>query len=128
MENIVKGKFSKNCIRIIKGSVISFIITLILLFIFACLLTYTNVQESIIQPVIIIVSAISVLIGSSISTLKIRKKGLLNGAFIGLFYIASIYILSSITGSGFSFSIASIIMVIASIAAGMLGGIIGVNL
>ena len=128
MENLAKTEFSQNCMRILKGSIISFIVTLILLFIFAALLTYTNLQESIIKPIVMIVSAISLLIGSSISTFKIKKKGLLNGALIGIIYIGSVYLLSSITGSGFNLNIGSVILMIASIGAGMLGGIIGVNL
>ena len=60
--------------------------------------------------------------------LKIKKNGLLNGAFVGIIYIATIYIISSLTGSGFSCNINTIIMIVSSIIAGMLGGIIGVNL
>ena len=128
MENLQKTEFSKNCIRIAKGSVISIGITLILLFIFALLLTYTNMQESIINSVVIIISAVSVLIGSSISTIKIKKNGLLNGGLVGIIYILSIYILSSITETDFNLNLSATIMLITSIVAGMLGGIIGINL
>ena len=122
-----ESDFTKNCKRIVKGSIISLIITLILLFAFACVLTYTNLQENVIKPVIIIISVISILIGSSISTMKLSKNGLLNGGIIGFTYIMSIYILSSITGTGFSLNIGSIIMILITIASGMIGGIIGVN-
>ncbi len=128
MENIDKKEISANLIRIVKGSIVAMILTLILLLIFAILLTYTNLQENIIHPVIIVISAISILVGSSISTLKIKKNGLFNGALVGMIYILTIYLLSSLTGSGFSCHINSIIMMVAGIVAGMLGGIIGVNL
>lgn len=128
MENLDKNEISANLIRVVKGSITAIIITLILLFIFAALLTYTKLQENIISPVVIIVSAISILIGSSISTLKIKKNGLLNGALVGIIYIITIYLISSITGSGFACNINTIIMMMASIIAGMLGGVIGVNL
>lgn len=128
MENLDKNELSSNLIRIIKGSITAIIITLILLFIFAILLTYTKLQENIISPVVIVVTAISILIGSSISTLKIKKNGLLNGALVGIIYIVTIYLISSLTGSGFNCNINTIIMIVSSIIAGMLGGIIGVNL
>ena len=128
MENVEKNELSKNLIRIGKGSIVSIITSLILLFIFALILTFTNISESTINPVIIVISGISILLGSSISTLKIRKNGLLNGGLVGLIYILTIYLLSSLTGSGFNINIYSIIMSIVSIIAGMLGGIIGVNL
>ena len=128
MDNLEKKEAKENLIRIIKGSGVALGITLLLLFIFAVLLTYTNIAESVIKPVIIIVTAISILIGSSLSTLKIKKNGLLNGAIVGFIYIFSLYIISSITGSGFNLNIISIVMIAASVAAGMVGGIIGVNL
>ena len=128
MDNLDKKEAKENLIRIIKGSGVALGITLLLLFIFAVLLTYTNIAESVIKPVIIIVTAISILIGSSLSTLKIKKNGLLNGAIVGFIYIFSLYIISSITGSGFNLNIISIVMLVASVVAGMVGGIIGVNL
>ena len=128
MENINESEFSKNIIRILKGSITAIILTLILLLIFAILLTFTSIPESTINPVIITITAISILIGSSISTLRIKKNGLLNGFFVGLIYIATIYLISSITGTGFSINLYSIIMIVLSILAGMIGGIIGVNI
>ncbi len=123
-----KSEFSKNTMRIVKGSVMAIIVSLILLVIFALLLTYTSIQENTIAPVIIIISAISILLGSSISTLKIKKNGLLNGGLVGFTYIITMYLLSSITGSGFSINVYSIIMMSVCIITGMIGGIIGVNL
>lgn len=128
MDNLDKNETKENLIRIVKGSGIALGITILSLFIFAILLTYTNIQESTMTPVVIIITAVSILIGSSLSTLKIKKNGLLNGALVGMIYILSIYFISSITGSGFSLNIMSVIMFGSSIIAGMIGGIIGVNL
>ena len=128
MENIEKSEWIQNMIRVIKGSVAAIIITLIALFIFALLLTYTSIQENTIEPVIIVITAISILIGSSISTIHVKRKGFLYGSLVGLIYILTIYLLSAITGSGFSFSIYTGIMIGASVIAGMLGGMVGVNI
>lgn len=128
MENLDKSEMMQNVIRIIKGSIVAIVLTIILLFLLAVLLTFTNMQENVISPVIIVITAISILIGSSISTLKIKKMGLIHGAFVGLIYILTIYFISSITGSGFQMQINTVIMIVASIVAGMIGGIIGVNL
>lgn len=128
MDNLDKNESKENLIRIIKGSGIALGITILSLFIFAILLTYTNIQENTMIPVVIIITAVSILIGSSLSTLRIKKNGLLNGALVGVIYILLIYIISSLTGSGFSLNIMSIIMLVSSIIAGMIGGIIGVNL
>lgn len=127
MENIDKNELTQNMMRVVKGSIVAIILTLALLFVFAMLLTYTSIQENTIQPVVIVITAISLLIGSSISTLKIKKYGLINGAAVGLIYIITIYLLSSLTGTGFSMNLNAIIMMAAAIIAGMIGGIIGVN-
>ena len=50
-----------NSMRIVKGIVISCIITLVLLLIYAILLTYTNIEESTMAPVIILITAVSIL-------------------------------------------------------------------
>lgn len=128
MGDIKKSEFSKNVIRIIKGSITAIILTLILLLIFALLLTYTKLQENLINLVIIVISGVSILIGSSISTLKINKNGLLNGSLVGLIYIITIYLISSIILANFKINLYSTIMIFVSIIMGMIGGIIGVNL
>lgn len=107
---------------------LSFVLTLIFLFLFSIVLTYSNLSESSIPAVIILVTVISILIGSSISTTKIKKNGIVNGGIIGLIYIFSIYLISSIVQTGFNLNIYSIIMITVSIVAGMIGGIVGVNI
>ena len=123
-----KVKADKNIIRIIKGSAFSILITLILLFIYAILLTSTNIPESTMSVVVITITGISILIGSSISSFKIKKRGIVNGGLVGLIYIITIYLISSIALMGFSMNITSIIMLIVAIVIGLIGGIIGVNL
>ena len=123
-----KKEYLENVIRIAKGSIIAIIFTLIALLIFAILLTYTDITENCMNVVIIVSSSISILLGGMISAIKIKKRGLINGMFVGLIYILTIYILSAITGSGFKFSNDTIIMFISCAIAGMVGGIIGVNL
>lgn len=121
------GKNSK-FLNIIKGSIIAIIITVVGLVIFSIILTNTNVSENVMMPVITVITAISILIGSIISVSRIEKKGILNGALVGLIYITAIYLLSSIINGSFIININSIILIIAAIFAGMLGGIIGVNI
>ena len=124
---VYKGNVSKTFINIIKGVLIALISSLILLIIFSALLTYTNINENVITPVIIVITSISIFIGSSIGNIKIKKNGLVNGGLIGGIYIVIIYLISSILNWNFSLNIQSIIMIIVGITLGILGGIIGVN-
>jgi putative membrane protein (TIGR04086 family) len=124
-ENISEN--GNNIKKVIKGSAFSIIITLIELLIYSIILSYTSVSESTIPTIVIIITAISILIGSTISTSNIKKNGIINGMFVGLIYIAIIYLLSSIVTGNFLLNITSIIMIITSVLTGALGGIIGVN-
>jgi len=116
-----------NIKKILIGSGISIIITIIGLIIFASLLTYTSIAESTIPTVTIIITIISILIGSSMCMSTVKKNGIINGVLIGLIYIGFIYILSSVIEGNFALDLKSIIMIIGAIIAGAVGGIIGVN-
>lgn len=118
---------SKKIVYIIKGVLISIVFTLIFLLIFSMILTYTNVSEKFITPFIIVITAISIFIGSSIGNLKMKKNGLLNGAIIGGIYLISIYVISSIINDNFTMTVQSIIMIIIGMICGMFGGVLSVN-
>ena len=124
----LENENNKSIIHILKGLGIAFIITFIFLLILAIILTYSNVSENIINPTIIIITALSILIGSSISNAKIKKNGLINGGIIGGVYIILLYLFSSVFSMQFSLTMQSVIMIITGIIFGILGGIIGVNI
>lgn len=126
MENYQENN-KKNLKNISIGIGISFLITIICLFIFSILLTYTNISENTITPTIIIMTGISVLIGSSIGNVKIKKNGIINGAIIGGGYILILYLISSLLNVEFSLNLKSVIMIIVGIVFGVFGGIMGVN-
>lgn len=124
-ENISEN--GNNLKRVIKGSAFSIIITLIGLLIYSLILSYTSAAENTMPTTIIIITAVSILIGSTISTSNIKKNGIVNGMLVGIIYIATIYLISSIVTGNFLLTTNSIIMIIASVLTGALGGIIGVN-
>ena len=126
MENLQINE-NKTIKNIMKGTGIALITTVLLLLIFSIILTYTNIDEKVINPVIMIVPAISILLGSSLGNIKIKKNGLINGGTIGAIYIITIYLISSILNWKFSLNIQSIFMIIIAIVFGILGGILGVN-
>ncbi len=124
----VNDNSTNNILGILKGSIISILLTLIMLMIFSAILTYTNVNESTMPTVIIVITAFSILLGSQITTRKIKKNGILNGALVGIIYVLCLYLISSFVTNNFVLGHYSIIMIITSILIGGLGGIIGVNL
>ena len=123
-----KKKKNNIFLKILKGVGISFAFTLISLTIFSALLTYTSLSESLIQPVVISVTGISILVGSFFATRKVGKNGIIKGIAVGLIYILLIYLTSSIAGGNFALTIGSMIMILIGILCGAIGGIIGVNI
>ena len=120
---------NKSYLNIFKGVLISFIFTIVCLLIFSCLLVYTDISENLMTPVVIVVTGISILIGSSMGNRKNTKNGILNGALVGGIYMLLIYLLSSICNEiSFSLNMQSIIMICVGVIGGILGGIIGVNM
>lgn len=110
---------SNNIKNILKGVIVSIIATLIFLLIFSIILTYTNISENSIEPVIITLTAVSILIGSSIASLKIKKNGILNGAIIGALYFLIIYLISSIVNFNFMINMKTIILILIGTAFGI---------
>ena len=117
-----------NSIRVIKGSLFAIITSTIFLIVFAVLLTYTNLSETSITPVVLAVVGISILTGSYFSTRKIQQNGILNGAIVGIVYMLILYIISSMIFMDFSLELSSLIMIGCGMIAGIIGGIIGVKL
>ena len=126
MENY-KTNFEETTKNIFKGIAIAMITTVVMLLIFSIILAYTNTSENTITPVIIVVTGISILLGSSIGSIKIKKNGIINGGLIGGIYILILYLISSILNWRFGLNIQSIIMIAVGMIFGILGGIIGVN-
>ena len=134
-ENILKAsitteesEWKRKTLCIVKGCAFSIVFSIVLLTIYALLLANTDISENTIMPVVLIITGISILIGGTISSRKIKKNGLIYGGIVGLLYVITLYLASSITIVGFSLSMNSLLMLIVGTITGIIGGIIGVNL
>ena len=124
----MEGSINNNYIlNILKGVGIAFVFTIVSLSVFSCLLVFTSLSENLMQPVVIVITAVSILIGSSISCLRVKKNGILNGLCIGAIYFITLYLISSIFWVGFSLNLKAILMVSLGTVIGGIGGIIGIN-
>ena len=112
----------------IKALIFSIILTLIALVVLSLVLSFSEVSESVINPAIIVISSVSILIGGFLVAKKIKQKGILNGAILGIIYMLIIYLISSLLNNNFSLGISAFIMIGAGMLSGALGGILGVNL
>ena len=123
--NVQKVKEDKTIMKIIKGTITSFIITLILIMLISIILVNSNISENIISPGIFVITCISIFAGAMSS---IRKNGIAYGGIIGIIYILTLYLLSSILNGEFNLTISSLILITLSIMSGIICGIVGVNI
>lgn len=125
--NSIQTDSNNIIMKVGKGLGISLIVTLISIFLFSIILTYTNVSDNIIPIVIISLTFVSILVGSSISMKRESKNGMINGAIIGGIYVVLLYLISSFLNTGFALNGYTIGMIVAGTISGIIGGIIGVN-
>ena len=111
-----------------KGTIIAIAISIVSILIFSWLLVKTNIKEESINTIIIIISGVSLLIGTSISIIKLKKYGIINGIVISVIYMIILYLASSFVNNDFSINSKTIYMLITGSVLGILGGIIGVNI
>lgn len=115
-------------INILKGLATSYIFTFVSFLIFSVLLSFTNIPDSSIPNIILVISILGILIGSATCTRFAHSQGLLWGAVVGLLYSLLLYLLSSILLVGFSSGMSTIYLVICSALFGSIGGVVGINL
>jgi putative membrane protein (TIGR04086 family) len=117
-----------NIIRVAKGLIFSFLITLPCFFIFALFLTYTDFPEKYTSMAVLITTVISVLVASAYSTKNVKHKGWMNGCFVGLLYVTILYLASSIVDKNFMLNFSGILTFFIGAIVGCLGGILGINM
>lgn len=123
-----EGSSIDKLLTIIKGTFISIVITIGLFLIYGIVLSSTTISENTINPVIIVITGISILIGSEVACIKVKRKGMITGGVIGLVYIFTLYLISSILSKNFGVNIYTLIMFTCALVAGMIGGTIGINI
>lgn len=113
---------------ILKGILVSYLVTVPTFIIFALILTYTDFPERLISPTVVITTMISVLIAGSFTTRGVKSKGWLNGGAVGLIYMLVLYLVSSLVFNDFKINNYVISMCLIGVFTGSIGGIIGINI
>ena len=112
---------------IFKGIIFSIIATIILVVIIALISYLADISDNIISILLFISSVLSVFAGSILMTRTTQENGLVHGALIGIGYFILVLIASIVAKREFYFNENLITMLIADVAGGMLGGILGIN-
>ena len=101
--------------------------TIILLAIFAVIVTYMPVSEGIVPTVVLLITILSIVLSGYLVARTIKSRGWFCGAVSGITYIVTLYVIGSLIFQSFSFGTGIVTMIIIGALSGALGGIIGVN-
>ena len=109
------------------GSVFSVIVTLILVLIIATVYYFANINDTVLNVLLILVSAVSAFLGGLFSSKRSGDNGLVHGLLTSLVYLIILFAAAFAVNKQLSPAPRLITMLVAGSAAGMLGGIFGVN-
>lgn len=114
--------------NIFLGFSISIVLTIIFILIFSLVLVKTNFDEKYIDTVVVVISGICLLVGTTMSVKSLKKNGAIMGATIAISYTAVLYIISSVITNSYTLGKESLYMVFVYVLLGIIGGIIGINI
>lgn len=101
--------------------------TLVIFFLFALLLTYTNLSEGSIPFIATITVVLSVMLAGIVSAKTGKSRGYLNGALTGVLYVLLLYLVSMLIFGGMYFNTYIPVLLAIGVFGGAVGGIIGIN-
>ena len=113
--------------QIFKGCLIALCVSLIGILLFAVVLKFVSVGDTLIKIVNQIIKVVSVLLGVKVCLKKDKSKGLMKGSCVGAVYTITSYLVFSILIASFSFSLSIVYDLIFSSVIGLICGVIFVN-
>ncbi|MGE5626491.1 MAG: TIGR04086 family membrane protein [Solirubrobacterales bacterium] len=118
----------KLCISVLEGVLRGFIITVVMLLIFAVIMTFWDIQDSTCSLFYLVVTMISIIYGSMHAVMRIRKKGWLTGFMVALIYMLVLYTVSVISGNPSVIGIDRLERLGLALATGTMAGMLTINL
>lgn len=113
---------------LLKGSLMALSICLILILVFAFILRFVAISDSLIKPINQVIKTISILVGTFYGLKKCKDMGLISGLLIGLMFTIISFFAFSILDGNFEFGISLVNDCLFGSIIGGICGIIAVNL
>jgi len=115
---------------IIRGTCISFIFSLlsVLLLAIFTLVSDSEYLEAYLEYIMVAISIGSIFLGSVLATQKAEAKGLLIGMSVGILYVGISVLIGMELNNDAATTLVLLNKLLAGVAAGALGGLVGVNL
>ena len=110
-----------------RGMAVAFAVTCIIFIGFGILLTYTDVSEERLPLVSLLCTAVSAAIAGDDWAACMGRKGILWGMAAGLVYTLVLLLVISLATDHFLLELSGVMTLVVAIAAGAIGGVLGVN-
>jgi len=123
-----QSSYFPHIISVVKNVLISYVLTLLCLLVFAFIITFTNFPDSFVPAIVLILTIFSVMLSGILVARRSSSRGWLSGAVSGIVYMITLYILGAIVFNDVSFGINVLAMLALGLFAGTFGGIIGINM
>ena len=126
---ILKSDEKKGNVKpIIKGVLVALAISLVAILLFAFLLRWTNISDSLIAPVNQVIKGVSIFLGVFFGLKKVKQNGIINGLIIGFLYTIVAFLVFSLLDGAFCFDKSLLNDMLFGTIIGAICGIICVNL
>lgn len=117
-----------NYLPAVEGVLRGFIITVILLLIFAVMMTFIDIGLRVRYIFYVITNILSIMYGVIYAVRKIGKKGWLVGIGVTLLYLFILYVVSVVSGNSAAISSYGVKRLLLDLIVGALSGMIAINL
>ena len=114
--------------KIIKGIVFALIITLTGVFILSLAMIFADISPGTNVIINIIITAVSVFLGTIYSARAINRNGWIIGFFVALGYLLCIFVFYAVLNGGVELTITDLYRTIMALAVGIFSGMLGINL
>ncbi len=115
-------------VQVLKGALMALSVCLIAILIFAFILRFVAISDSLIKPINQVIKTLSILIGTFYALKKSKDMGLISGLVIGLMFTIISFIAFSALDGSFEFGISLVNDCLFGSIIGGVCGIIAVNL
>ena len=113
--------------KIFIGSAVSLAISVLFMCVLAVFVFFLNVSDRTTTMLIFVLSALAVFLGALLLAKNIPSRGLINGLILALIYFLVLSAVSFAVTGGISLNSTNLFRFLATLFAGMLGGILGIN-
>ena len=114
--------------RVLVGSVVAVCISMLAVLIFAFLLKFFPISDTVIQPINQVIKCLSILLGSFVALKKNKEHGLVTGLLIGILYTILAFLIFSALDGNFEFGRTLVNDMLFGGIIGAITGIISVNI